>query len=84
MRVTYDSEGDILSLLLREGQIVRAEDHGLIIVNYGGDGGVVEIEVMRASEFLGSLTSTLMKAGGKRVEVPSLDFTSPTIERRAS
>jgi hypothetical protein len=38
---------------------------------------VVEIEVMRASEFLGSLTSTLMKAGGKSVEGPSLDFTSP-------
>jgi uncharacterized protein YuzE len=54
LRATYDPEGDVLSLLLREGQIVRAEDHGLIIVNYGGDGGVVEIEVMRASEFLGS------------------------------
>lgn len=81
MRVTYDSEGDILSLLLREGQIVRAEDHGLIIVNYGGDGEVVEIEVMKASEFLGTLTSTLMKAGGKRVEVPCQDLTSPAIER---
>ena len=84
MRVTYGSEGDVLSLLLREGQIVRAEDHGLIIVNYGGGGEVVEIEVMKASEFLGNLTSTLMKAGEKRVEVPCQDLSSATVERGAS
>lgn len=83
MRVTYDSEGDILSLLLREGQIVRAEDYGLIIVNYSGDGEVVEIEVMKVSEFLATLTSTLMKAGEKRVEVPCQDLSSATVERRA-
>jgi uncharacterized protein YuzE len=84
MRVTYDSEGDVLSLLLREGQIIRAEDHGLIIVNYGGDGEVVEIEVMKASEFLGNLTSTLMKAREKRIEVPCQDLSSAIVERRAS
>lgn len=81
MKVMYDAEGDVLSLLLREGQIVRAEDHGLIIVNYGGDGEVIEIEVMRASDFLGNLTSTLIKAGEKRVEVPCEGLSSPAVER---
>ncbi|RLG69825.1 MAG: hypothetical protein DRO11_07155 [Methanobacteriota archaeon] len=48
----YDREGDILDILVGDGQIHHAEEHGRIIVNYDEEGRVVEIEILDASKML--------------------------------
>ena len=51
MRVTYDAEGDILLLVLREEAPVDAvEEPGGVILSYGGDGEPVSVELLNASK----------------------------------
>jgi len=42
MRMKYDREGDVLDILIRDGQIHHAEDHGQVIINYDDENRVVE------------------------------------------
>ena len=51
MKVIYDPDTDTLSLLFREEPIAESDElrEGLII-DYGGDGGIVSVEVLDASE----------------------------------
>ena len=53
MRVRYDGEGDTLDILIKDGQIHRASEHGQVIINYDEEGEAVEIEILNASKFLG-------------------------------
>jgi uncharacterized protein YuzE len=51
MRVTYDAEGDILLLVLREEAPVDAvEEPGGVILSYGADGEPVSVELLNASK----------------------------------
>ena len=50
MRIKYDSEADILYLVLRDSPPVDAiEEPGGVIVSYGEDGEAVSVEFMNAS-----------------------------------
>ena len=50
MRIRYDSEADVLLLILRDGPPVDAiEEPGGVIVSYGEDGEPVSVEFLRAS-----------------------------------
>ncbi|MBS7657160.1 DUF2283 domain-containing protein [Candidatus Bathyarchaeota archaeon] len=73
MKVKYDGLGDTLSILFSEAQIVDAEEHGNVVVNYDKNGKLVEIEILNASRFLGDFVSTFVKAktGEKQLEVPA-------------
>ncbi len=72
MRISYDGEGDTLSIVLRRGQILHAEEYGPIILNYNGKKNIVEIEIQKASRVLGDFLEALLRAkpGEKLVEVP--------------
>ena len=51
MRVTYDAEGDILRLVLREEPPADAvEEPGGVILSYGADGEPVSVELLHASK----------------------------------
>ena len=51
MRVTYDAEGDILLLVLREEAPVDAvEEPGGVILSYGADWEPVSVELLNASK----------------------------------
>ncbi len=51
MRVTYDAEGDILLLVLREEAPIDAvEEPGGVILSYGADGELVSVELLNASK----------------------------------
>ncbi|MCX7634942.1 MAG: DUF2283 domain-containing protein [Syntrophales bacterium] len=50
MKIKYDSEADILMLILRDDAPVDAiEEPGGVIVSYGEDGEPVGVEFMNAS-----------------------------------
>jgi uncharacterized protein YuzE len=50
VRVRYDSEADVLRLILRNGAPVDAvEEPGGVIVSYGEDGEPVTVELLNAS-----------------------------------
>jgi uncharacterized protein YuzE len=50
MRVRYDSEADVLILVLRDSSPVDAvEEPGGVIISYGGDGEPVSVEFLHAS-----------------------------------
>lgn len=50
MRIKYDSEADILLLVLREDPPMDAiEEPGGVIVSYGEDGEPVSVEFLNAS-----------------------------------
>ena len=51
MKVIYDPDTDILSLLLREEAVAESDElrEGLII-DYGYDGRIVSVEILDASE----------------------------------
>ena len=71
MRVRYDGEGDTLDILIKEGQIYRASEHGQVIINYDEGGEVLEIEILNASRFLGEFLTGLIEAKPKarRIEI---------------
>lgn len=50
MRIRYDSEADVLLLVLRQNPPVDAiEEPGGVIVSYGEDGEPVSVEFLNAS-----------------------------------
>jgi uncharacterized protein YuzE len=71
VKVTYDGIGDTLSILFNRKQIVCAEEHGVVVVNYDSKGKPVEIEILNASKFMGEFLSTIIKAktGEKQLEI---------------
>jgi uncharacterized protein YuzE len=68
-KVTYDGVGDTLSILLSKKQIAYAEEHGDVIVNYDKSGKPVEIEILKASKFMGDLLATIIKAKAGETEL---------------
>jgi uncharacterized protein YuzE len=52
MKMTYDGVGDTFSIVLTKKQIVCAEEHGAVIVNYDRDGKLVEIEILNVSKWV--------------------------------
>ena len=50
MQIRYDSEADVLLLILRDGPPVDAvEEPGGVIVSYGEDGEPVSVEFLNAA-----------------------------------
>ncbi len=50
MKLRYESEADVLTLIVREDAPVDAvEEPGGVIVSYGGDGQPVSVEFLNAS-----------------------------------
>ena len=62
MKARYDGEGDILDIVVREGQIHHAEEKDQIIINYDEKGKVIEIEILNASDFLGDFLVGILRA----------------------
>ncbi len=51
MRIEYDSDADVLTLVLRGGPPVDAiEEPGGLVISYGDDREPVSVEFLRASE----------------------------------
>jgi uncharacterized protein YuzE len=50
MRIRYDPEADVLTLLLREEPPVDAVEESGIIVSYGEDGEPVSVEFLNAKK----------------------------------
>jgi uncharacterized protein YuzE len=51
MKVTYDSEVDVLRILFRDAKVEESdEDKPGVILDYDKDGNVIGIEVLNASE----------------------------------
>lgn len=48
MRVSYDGQGDTLSILVGRGRIMRAEEHGRVVANFDGKGRLLEIEIVES------------------------------------
>jgi uncharacterized protein YuzE len=67
MKMKYDREGDVLDILIRDGQIHHAEDHGQVIINYDDENRVVEIEILNASKVFGSILAEALKSPEKKV-----------------
>ena len=66
MRMRYDKEGDVLDLLIKDGQIHHAEEYDQIIINVDEKNRIVEIELLDASEFIGGLFAGVLRAEPKR------------------
>ena len=71
MRITYDGDGDTLSIILRNGKIEHAEDRGPIVANFDQRNRLIEIEILSASKVLGDFVAAVMRAkpNSKLVEV---------------
>lgn len=65
MRMKYDGEGDTLNILVTDGQIHHAVEQDQLIINYDENGEVVEIEILRASRFLGDFLTGVIQAKPK-------------------
>jgi len=71
VKINYDGRGDTLSILVGKGRIMRAEEHGPVIVNFDRNGKLVELEILSASRVFGDFVTALMRAkpGSKMIEV---------------
>jgi uncharacterized protein YuzE len=67
MKMKYDREGDVLDILIRDGQIHHAEEYGQVIINYDEENRVVEIEILDASKVFGSVLAEVLKVPEKKV-----------------
>ena len=67
MKVIYDSDTDILSLLFREESVAESDElrDGLII-DYGSDGKIVSVEVLDASEHVAEPQGIAYELRGKQ------------------
>ena len=65
MRMKFDGEGDTLDILIKNCQIHHAVQEDRVIINYDGNGDVVEIELLNASKFLGELLTGIIQAKAK-------------------
>jgi uncharacterized protein YuzE len=51
MKVLYDPEVDVLSVLLSDAPVAESDqDKPGVVLDYGGDGNVVGLEILDASE----------------------------------
>ncbi|OLS14973.1 MAG: hypothetical protein RBG13Loki_1388 [Promethearchaeota archaeon CR_4] len=66
MKMSYDAEADVLSLVFRDEQIVQARDENDIILNFGSTGEIVEIEILQASKILGQFITQLLQTRAGR------------------
>jgi uncharacterized protein YuzE len=66
MRVIFDPETDILSLIFREDKIVESDEikEG-IIIDYSRDGKIVSMEILDASEQISEPRGILYELKGK-------------------
>jgi len=67
MKMKYDREGDVLDILIRDGQIHHAEEYGQVIINYDKENRIVEIEILDASKVFGSILAEVLKVPEKKV-----------------
>lgn len=67
MRIRYDRQGDTLDIIIIDGQIHHAEEHGQIIVNYDENGSAIEVEILNASKLLGEFVTEILKAPKREV-----------------
>jgi uncharacterized protein YuzE len=67
MKMKYDREGDVLDILIRDGQIHHAEEYGQVIINYDEENRMVEIEILDASKVFGSVLAEVLKVPEKKV-----------------
>jgi uncharacterized protein YuzE len=67
MKIRYDREGDVLDILVRDAQIHHAEDYGQVIINYGDESRVVEIEILEASRVLKDILEEIIKAPKREI-----------------
>jgi uncharacterized protein YuzE len=67
MKMKYDREGDVLDILIRDGQIHHAEEYGRVIINYDEENRIVEIEILDASKVFGSVLAEVLKVPEKKV-----------------
>jgi uncharacterized protein YuzE len=67
MKMKYDREGDVLDILIRDGQIHHAEEYGQVIINYDEENRIVEIEILDASKVFGSVLAEVLKVPEKKV-----------------
>ncbi len=55
MKVIYNTEMDVLRIVLRDGPITESdENHEGVIIDYGLDGDVIGIEILDASQKVGN------------------------------
>ena len=58
MKVTYDPEVDVLTILLNDSPVEESdEDKPGLILDYDRSGNVVGLEILNASKRVGDLTS---------------------------
>ena len=58
MKVTYDPEVDVLTILLNDSPVDESdEDKPGLILDYDRSGSVVGLEILNASKRVGGLTS---------------------------
>ena len=74
MQIRYDSEADVLLLILRDSPPVDAlEEPGGVIISYGEDGEPVSVEFLYASE------RHLTRAGEISVTLQATDARQPGV-----
>jgi uncharacterized protein YuzE len=67
MKIKYDREGDVLDILVRDGQIHYAEEYGQVIINYDEENRVVEIEILNASRVFGNILTEIFKVPERKI-----------------
>jgi uncharacterized protein YuzE len=67
MKIKYDREGDVLDILVRDGQIHYAEEYGQVIINYDEENRVVEIEILDASRVFGNILTEIFKVPERKI-----------------
>ncbi len=67
MKVIYDPDTDTLSLLFRDEPVVESDElREGVIIDYGGDGKIVSVEVLDASQHVTEPQSIAYELRGKQ------------------
>ncbi len=61
MKIKYDRDADILTMVISDKSIDHAEEAGPMIIHLTDDNKPVLIEILDASEFLANLTKISIK-----------------------
>jgi len=65
MRVIYDTQTDILTIILNETPVAESdEDKPGIILDYDADGNIVSLEILDASHRVGQPTQMVYELAG--------------------
>lgn len=68
MKVIYDADTDTLTVIFREDTVAESDEiRGGVIIDYGGDGKIVSLEVLDASEFVAEPQTIAYEHKGRRV-----------------